>query len=172
MTWRAWVFLLITGLLVLIAAFLPDFVGAGWRLLHGPSARYRDWEIPVPRGWYAMSHGEALSIGRMVPLAFWQPVPTAVFLPIHVTPRFVFDQEVWERAQVAIQGQRGYRLRTGRGVVVAGTLGYCWEFSAVRDESRLWVTCVAPADRISVDFSGSAAFLSVFYSMLPGITRR
>jgi hypothetical protein len=170
-TGRGWAFLFVTALLALVAAFLPDIVGAGWRVVHGPSVRFENWEIRVPRGWFAVHQGEGVTVERMVHLALWQPPPTAVFLPIHVLPRFVFQREVWQQQQVAIQAARGYRFDRGQAVVVAGEPGYCWEFSASEDPRRLWVTCVFPADRISVDFSGTHGYLPAFYSILPAIHR-
>jgi hypothetical protein len=171
-TWRGWAFFFLTALLAFVAAFLPDLVGAGWRLLHGPSLRFHNWEIRVPRGWFALRRGEGVTLERMVHLALWQPTPTAVFLPIHVSRQFVFERYVWEEQQEAIQAQRGYKFDGGHAVVVAGAPGYCWEFSAFKDARRLWVTCVVPADRISVDFSGTPAYLPAFNSILPAITRR
>ncbi len=172
LTRRGWAFTVVTVALALIAAFLPDLVGAGWHLLYGPSIRYRGWQIPVPRGWFAMHQGEGIVIGRMLALALWRPAPTAVFLPIHVTPEFVFDQKIWEEEQVAIQGHRGYRLDKGEAVVVAVRPGYCWEFSATAHPRHLWITCIIPADRMSVDYSGGPEFVPVFFSMLARITTR
>jgi hypothetical protein len=170
-TGRGWAFLVVTALLALVAAFLPDLVGAGWRLIYGPSVRFKDWEIRVPRGWFAIHQGEGVTVERMVHLALWQVPPTAVFLPVHVLQRFVFEQQVWQQQQVAIQAARGYQFNRGHAEVVAGKPGYCWEFSAAKDPRRLWVTCLFPADRISVDFSGTPAYLPAFYSILPAITR-
>jgi hypothetical protein len=167
---RGWAFLFLTVALALIAAFLPDLAGAGWHLINGPSVRYRDWRIPVPSGWFALHQGEGVTMERMLSFALWQPAPTAVFLPIHVTPAFVFDREIWEQEQIAIQAQRGYRFDRGQAVVVASNPGYCWEFSSSRDPRRLWITCIVPAERISVDFSGAPRFVPTFYSILPGIT--
>jgi hypothetical protein len=169
-TGRGWAFIALTIILAFVAVFLPDVVGAGWHLFYGPSVRYHNWEIRVPRGWFALHQGEGVTMERMVHFALWQPAPTAVFLPIHVTPEFVFNQNIWEHEQVAIQEQRGYKFDKGHAVAVASQLGYCWEFSASSDPCRLWITCVFPTDRISVDFSGPPPFVPVFYSILPGIT--
>jgi hypothetical protein len=165
-----WTLLLIACLIV-VAAFLPELVGASWHLVHGNSAHYRDWDIPVPTGWFAVNQGESLAVERMLRFALWQDAPMVVFLPVHVTSNYVFDRNVWEEEQVKIQVKKGYRLSSTRDIQVAGQAGYCWEFAQAADPARLWITCVLPAERLSADFSGDRSYAAAFYALLPGIVR-
>ncbi len=162
-------FLILT--LLLAAAFLPELAGAGWHILHGNSAHYLDWDIPVPTGWFALRQGEGLAVQRMLRLALWKQAPTAVFLPVHVTSRYVFDRDVWRQEQVKIQARQGYQLAASRDIAMGGQAAYCWEFVRVEDPGRWWITCVSPAERLSADFTGDRAYAAAFYAILPQITR-
>lgn len=153
------------------AALLPEVVGAGWHVFHGKSAHYRGWDIPVPTGWFAVHQGEGLAVERMLRFALWRDAPTIVFLPVHVTDRYVFDRSVWQRVQVQMQVHNGYQLTGTRDIQAAGQAGYCWEFARRQDAGQLWVTCIVPAERLSADFRGDRAYLAAFYAILPGISR-
>lgn len=165
---RKWFLALATGL-VLTALFLPELVGWGWHLLYGREASYGRWRIPVPTGWFASHHGDALTLERMAHLALWESAPTAVFLPMRVGPQARFDPAVWGQVQRNVQATRGYRLAAVREVSFAGQAGFCWEFVSVQNSSRWWITCLAPAERLSADFSGRRKFAETFYSILPRI---
>jgi hypothetical protein len=160
------------GALVLTAIFLPDLVGFGWHAVHGPDAEYRGLQIPVPSGWFATRRGESLTMERMLHFPVRQLTPTVVFLPMHIAKEMVFNPNVWADVQIDLQKRRGYRLVSTRDVQIDGQTGYCWEFVHQKDDSRWWITCLMPADRLSADFSGQHSYASAFYSILPGITRR
>lgn len=152
--------------------FLPEIVGLGWHIIYGRAASYRGWAIPVPTGWFATRHGESLTLERMLRFPLRRSAQTVVFLPMHISRHFPFDPDAWENVQVGIQNRRGYRLAATRDLVMAGEPGYCWEFVRVRDDSRWWITCLAPSGRLSADFSGQHSFANAFYAILPRIVRQ
>lgn len=158
------------GVLVLIAFFLPELVGFGWHVIHGPDAVYHGWRIPVPTGWFAMRRGEGLVLERMLHLPIRDSTPTVVLLPMHTGTGFVFDPNVWADVQIGIQARRGYRLAGMRQIIMAGHTGYCWEFVRRKDQNLWWITCLAPSQRLSADFSGRHPYSGAFYEILPGIT--
>ncbi len=156
--------------LLAIAIFLPQLVGIGWHVIYGKQASYREWQIPVPWGWFATRQGESLTLERMLLFPRQGATPTVVFLPMHITKNFPFDADVWTEVQVNLQGRRGYRLASTRTIRMGGAPGYCWEFVKRDDQSHWWITCLVPSERLSADFSGEHSFAGDFYSILPGIT--
>lgn len=158
------------GTLLGIAIFLPELVGIGWHVIYGKRATYRSWRIPVPTGWFATRQGESLTLERMMHFPLRQPTPTVVFLPMHTSKNFPFDANIWTEVQVNLQSRRGYRLEDTRSIAMGGSRGYCWEFVKRHDDSRWWITCLVPSERLSADFSGQHAFAADFYSILPQIT--
>jgi hypothetical protein len=155
--------------LVAVAVFLPELVGLGWHAIYGKAANYDGWSIPVPSGWFAMRHGESLTLERMLHIPLERSTPAVVFLPMHVDKNAPFDRKIWTEVQMEIQSRRGYRLSNTRTVQMSGTRGYCWEFVKQDDGSSWWITCLAPSEDLSADFSGRRSYVAVFYSILPRI---
>ncbi len=158
--------------LICMAIFLPEIAGIGWHLAYGPSAKYRGWRIPVPEGWFATHEGDSLALEHMLHFPIHEDAPTVVFLSMHMPKNLKFDPAVWTRVQRNIQNRRGYRLAATRGVEMAGTPGYCWEFVKRRDDSHWWITCLMPSEDLSADFSGAHWFAEAFYAILPQIHRQ
>jgi len=160
----------VIAILLGIAIFLPELVGFGWHAIYGKQASYREWQIPVPTGWFATRQGESLTLERMLHFPMREQTPTVVFLPMHITKNFPFDANLWTEVQVNLQGRRGYRLEATRNIQMGGAPGYCWEFVKRQDISHWWITCLVPSERLSADFSGQHSFAGAFYSILPQIT--
>jgi hypothetical protein len=154
-----------------IVLFLPELVGLGWHAIYGKSATYEGWSIPVPNGWFAMRHGESLTLERMLHIPLRQMTPTVVFLPMHTEKNAPFNANIWTEVQVAIQSRRGYQLANTRQITMIGVPGYCWEFVKRGDQSSWWITCLAPSEDLSADFSGRQAYVPAFYAILPRITK-
>lgn len=167
--YRIWAALVIATLLA-VALFLPELVGIGWHVIYGKEVSYRTWQIPVPSDWFAIHQGESLTLERMLHFPLREQTPTVVFLPMHTSKNFAFDVNVWTNVQINLQNQRGYRLAATRNMLVGGARGYCWEFVNRQDDSRWWITCLVPSERLSADFSGQRVFAADFYSILPQIT--
>lgn len=155
--------------LLAMAIFLPELVGFGWHAVYGKATEYRGWRIPVPSGWFAMRHGQSLTLEHMLHVPFRQMTPTVVFLPMHVKKNAPFNPNTWTEVQMDIQNRRGYRLADTRMIRLSGAPGYCWEFVKRADDSRWWITCLVPSEDLSADFSGRHAFIAAFYSILPRI---
>jgi hypothetical protein len=157
--------------LLAVAIFLPELVGLGWHAVYGKTANYDGWRIPVPAGWFAMRHGESLTLEHMLHIPLRQMTPTVVFLPMHTEKNAPFNANIWTEVQVAIQDRRGYRLANTRQITMIGVPGYCWEFVKRGDQSNWWITCLAPSEDLSADFSGRQPFVAEFYSILPRIRK-
>jgi hypothetical protein len=154
-----------------IAIFLPELAGLGWHAVYGKTAKYDGWRIPVPNGWFAMRHGESLTLERMLHIPLRQMTPTVVFLPMHTKKNAPFNANIWTQVQVAIQNRRGYELASTRQITMIGVPGYCWEFVKRGDQSSWWITCLAPSEDLSADYSGRQAYVGAFYAILPEIKR-
>lgn len=156
-------------ILLTVAIFLPQVVSAGWHLVHGRTASYRSWRVAVPSGWYAMRHGEGLSVERMSEWP-WQKGPEAVFLPVHFTKTYPFQYDLFGKEQANTLSARGYSLTGERNVQVAGKNGRCWTFNNSRNHDQLWIACIVPKDLTSADYQGSKAYADEFFSFLTKTT--
>ena len=112
--------------LLSIAIFLPELVGFGWHAIYGREASFRQWQIPVPEGWFATRQGESLTLERMLHIPLREPSPTVVFLRMHTGKNIPFQADIWTSVQVELQKRRGYRLLDMRNVAMGGAPGYCW----------------------------------------------
>ena len=148
---------------LLLAIFLPQVVSAGWHIIHGRTVNYRSWKVVVPSGWYAMSHGEGMSVERMSELP-WQQHPEVNFLPVHFAKTYQFQYEVFEKAQERTVRAMGYVPLRERDIQVAGQDGRCWTFDKYKNHDQLWIACIVPKDLTSADYIGNKAYADEFLS--------
>lgn len=154
-----------TALLLLVAIFLPEVVSAAWHIAHGRTVDYRSWKVVVPFEWYAISHGEGMSVERMTRLS-WQKAPEVEFLPVHFGKAYHFQYEVYGKAQAQAMSGRGYLLQGQRDIQIADKPGMCWTFSQYKHSDHLWIACVVPQDLMSADYIGNKAYAGEFFSFL------
>lgn len=155
----------IAAALLLVAILLPQVVSAGWHLAHGRTVNYRSWQIEVPFGWYATSHGEILAVERMSEIP-WQKHPTAEFQPVHFSKTYPFNYDLFGKEQALTLRSHGYLLMGQRNIQVAGKDGRCWEFYYLQNSRQLWIACIVPKDLTSADYMGDAAYANDFLSLL------
>jgi len=151
--------------LLLVAIFLPEVVSAGWHAVHGRSVYYRGWKVDVPFEWYAVSHGEGMSVERMTRLS-WEKPPEAEFLPVHFTKTYPFSYEVYGKVQAHTLQMRGYLFESQRDMEIAGRRGMCWTFTKWHHVDQLWIACIVPKDLTSADYIGNRAYAPEFFSLL------
>jgi hypothetical protein len=156
---------------LLLAIFLPQVVSAGWHLMHGRTVDYRSWKVVVPSGWYAMSHGEGMSVERMAELP-WQEHPVANFLPVHFAKTYSFQYDVFQKAQDRTMRAMGYLPLWQRDIQVAGQEGRCWTYNNWKDRKQLWIACIVPKDFTSADYHGTQAYADDFFSLLTQTQRK
>jgi hypothetical protein len=162
--------LVVLAVLLACAILLPEVVSAAWHVAHGRSVTYRSWKVEVPFGWYAMSHGEGMSVARMSELP-WKDGPTANFLPVHFTKTYPFSYELFGKEQALTLQGRGYLPFGQRNLQVAGKAGRCWRFYNQKNHNELWIACIVPEDLISADYIGDEADSNAFLSLLTAIQR-
>jgi hypothetical protein len=151
--------------LLLAAIFLPEVVSAGWHIAHGRTVDYRAWKVDVPFEWYAVSHGEVMSVERMTRLS-WDKAPVAEFQPVHFTKTYPFKYEVYGKVQAETLQRRGYLFEAQRDVEIAGKPGMCWTFDNWKNHDQLWIACIVPKDLTSADYIGNKAYANEFFSFL------
>lgn len=155
----------IAAVLLLVAILLPQVVSAGWHIVHGRTVKYRAWEVAVPFGWYATSHGEGMSVERMSEVP-WRKGPAAEFLPVHFTKTYPFSYSLFGKEQAATLRGMGFLPVDQRNVQVAGKDGRCWTFDNWKNHDQLWIACIVPKDLTSADFIGNRAYANDFFSLL------
>lgn len=157
--------IVIAATLLLVAILLPQVVSAAWHLAHGRSVSYRSWQITVPFGWYAASHGEILSVERMSEIP-WQQHPSVEFQPVHFSKTFPFSYDLFGKEQALTLRSSGYLLSGRRDVTVAGKEGRCWIFDNSKNRNRIWIACIVPKDLTSTDFIGNKSYANDFFALL------
>lgn len=162
--------LIVLGMLLVCAILLPEVVSAAWHIAHGRAVSYRSWNVEVPFGWYAMSHGEGMSVARMSELP-WKDGPIANFLPVHFTKTYPFSYDVFGKEQAFTLAGRGYLPLGQRNLKVAGLDGRCWTFYNRKSHTKLWIACIVPKDLTSADYTGDTADSNAFFSLLNAIQR-
>jgi len=155
----------IAAVLLLIAILLPQVVSAGWHLAHGGTVNYRSWQVVVPFGWYATSHGEVLSVERMSELP-WQKHSAVEFQPVHFSKTYPFSYDLFGKEQALTLRSAGYLLAGQRDVQVAGKDGRCWTFKSRKTNEQLWIACIVPKDFTSADYIGDASYANDFFALL------
>lgn len=157
--------ILLLAPMLMAAIFLPEVVSAGWHIAHGHTVDYRSWKVDVPFEWYAVSHGEGMSVERMTRLS-WDKAPVAEFLPVHFSKTYPFKYEVYGKSQAQTLRANGYLLQGQRDIQVAGKPGMCWTFNKWKHDDQLWIACIVPKDLISADYIGNKAYANEFFSFL------
>ncbi|HEV2616128.1 MAG TPA: hypothetical protein VGU63_05905 [Candidatus Acidoferrales bacterium] len=153
---------------VALAVLLPEVVSAGWHVVHGRSFEFRTWKVTVPFEWYAVRHGEGMSVQRMSRLS-WQKGPVATFLPIHFGEAYHFDYDVFGSVQAKFLRAHGYLLPTQQSIRIGGQEGRCWTFILAAQRDREWINCVSPAALTSVDYIGPLAYTNEFFAVVGNI---
>lgn len=156
-------FLVFLAILLGCAILLPEVVSAGWHIAYGRTVAYRSWKVDVPFGWYAIKHGEGISVARMSELP-WKEGPVANFLPVHFTKTYPFSYELFGKEQARTLRALGYLLADQRNVQVADKDGRCWTFDKYKNHDQLWIACIVPKDLTSVDYIGNKVYADEFLS--------
>lgn len=155
----------IAAVVLVAAIFLPVVVSAAWHVAHGRTVNYRSWQVVVPFGWYATSHGEGMSVERMSELP-WRKGPTVEFLPVHFTKTYPFSYDLFGKEQQSTLRAVGYLPLEQRDLQIAGKDGRCWTFENWKKHDQLWIACIVPKDLTSADFIGSKAYANDFFWLL------
>jgi len=158
------------AIFVALAILLPEVVSAGWHVVHGRSVDYRGWKVTVPFEWYAMRHGDGMTVERMSRLS-WEKDPVATFLPVHFTKTFPFNYEVFGGVQAKVLRGKGYAPAAVRNIQIGANGGRCWTFTSTAkgQSDQEWIDCVVPKDLTSVDYIGPTAYANEFFSVIGSI---
>jgi hypothetical protein len=100
------------------AFFLPEVVPIGWHILHGKSAQFHQWDIPVPWGWWAFrEQGQVIlqkmrrPVDRDSEVIFDEPLPAD-------REPYGYDKQKYSLAEHMLK--EGYRLTEERRTRLAG----------------------------------------------------
>src|SRR6202035_352217 len=94
--------------LFLATIFLPEVAAAGWHVLHGNSAKYLVWEVPVPWGCRALQGNNFIVILKSGIWGNWQFDVTVTALD---EPGITeIGEERWKRANIEIERKDGHHF--------------------------------------------------------------
>jgi hypothetical protein len=170
---KKWLRYLLLGaafIVVIGLCFLPEVISISWHLVHGKSAQFHQWEVPVPKGWWAFTREGSLVVQKMNDSADRDSEMTVndLGLPIGAT----YDSEKQRSALVEQMSKVGYVQVEEQLTRLAGEGCFCLSFSAARDPHRIRITCDVPNHRLFVYFAGNRTYAPIFYSIIHGVTKR
>jgi hypothetical protein len=165
---KVFAYLLVCAALLAVCGvfFLPEVVSAYWHIVHGKSARFHEWEVPVPMGWWAFAGEGTLIVQKMNRSVGRDSAVVVGDLP----ESGFYDYEKRKGSLIEIISKDGYRLVEERKVRVAGGEGYCFSFSSIHNAGRIRIACDVPQRRLFLDFTGGPAHAAVFDSIIQHIT--
>ena len=155
---------------LVLAVLLPEVVSGGWHLIHGRSVAFRGWNVTLPFEWFAMKHGDGMTVLRMS-RNLWRPGPVVEFQPVHFGPNYSFNYGVYETEQNRMFQGRGYQLAQQQSVRIAGEDGQCWTFVSKTRQADFWIACIVPGEMTSADYMGSRSDANAFGEILSNIRR-
>jgi len=144
--------------------FLPELVSNVWHLIHGSSAKFHEWVVPVPRGWWAFDRDGTLVIQKMQRDANDDAV--VILAPMVFDQSQVFDYEKWKGAITRSKVAEGYQFLTGYGITLDKQEGFCLSFAKTKDNTRVSITCIVPGRHIFIGFDGDKAWSSSFDTII------
>src|SRR5437879_1443571 len=156
---------------ILACVFLPEVVSLVWHLVHGKTARFHEWEVPVPWGWRAFS-GQGMLIVQRIHRAYYRrgEFSEVIVAPLISPPNHAFEYEKWKPATIRVKLKGGYDFVAEHRIHLGGQEGYGLSFAASQNPDRLRVTCVVPNHRLAIDFIGDPTYAPVFDSITRHIT--
>ena len=155
----AWVAIFLT---LLICAFLPEVTAIGWHLFHGNSAKFHEWDVPVPTGWRSFTNGDALYIQRMHRFYFHdRAFSQVVITTLRSTPSGISNYQTQKKSLVEHAGEQGYQFLGEHKIRLKSQDGYCLSFATAKNSQRLWITCDVPVVGLSLDFMGDHIYAPV-----------
>ncbi len=140
-----------------------------WHLVYGQSARFHQWKVPVPEGWWAYARQGTLIVVKMQKSADLDSHVIVSELP----DKRSYDEERFKRSLIEnYTSKKEYRFLEERKTRLDNHEGYCLFFLSVSNAERILVACEIPDWELSVNFVGDRAYASNFDSILQGITLR
>jgi len=155
----AWVAIFLT---LMICAFLPEVVALGWHLFHGNSAKFHEWDVPVPTGWRSFTKDDDLYILRMHRFYFVdRGLSQVVITTLRSTLSGISNYQTRKKSLVEHAGEQGYQFLGEHKIRLKSQDGYCLSFATAKNSQRLWITCDVPGVGLSLDFMGDHIYAPV-----------
>lgn len=149
-------------------ALLPEVASVGWHVLHGSSAKFLVWEVPVPWGWRELE-GDSLIVIQHVER--WSNAPSNVIVTTLELPvGFGIDQEQWKKINVETQSKNGRHFVSENHIQFDGEFGFCFTFADNEHLDRRWVDCVFPIHRLSIGYIGTKDHSEILDSIIHNIS--
>ena len=149
--------------------FLNKVFPYTWHLVHGNSANFHQWRVPVPKEWWAYARQGALIVSNMQKSADLDSHVLVSDLP----DKRLYDQEQFKRSLIEnLISRKEYRFLEERKIRLGDYEGYCLFFSSTSNAQRLLVNCEIPDSKLSINFDGDRAYISNFNIILQGLSLR
>jgi hypothetical protein len=149
---------------LLTSIFLPEFTSCGWHLLHGTSAKFGAWKIPVPWGWWTIKREDSLGIQKM---ARWGDSDSEILvLPLKLPPTYGILHEKWKDKFIEIQSREGYVFSFEKDIQLDGEMSSCLTFTAANNSKRQRIECEFPIHRLSLEYTGDKSYSQIFDSVV------
>jgi hypothetical protein len=153
--------------------FLPRIISVGWHVLHGNSVQLGVWKIPVPWGWQVLNFKESKDSVVMGKIEKGIPdddlVSHLLLGNLNLPVGAVIEREKWKEASIENSLKSGYRFTSESEVQMDGESGFCFTFAGINHPRRLWIDCVFPIHRLSIQYTGTKANAQILDSIIQHI---
>ena len=145
----------------------PEIVSIYWHARFGNSTTFRGWKIPVPKGWWAFTHGDELIVQKMK--RFYQRGDPAGIIVDTFNPSKAVEPEAFEDALIHTNSEKGYVFQEHRPIRIGAESGDCLRFSSTKGEELVHISCDSLSAQLALDLYGRASDIPTFYSMVDNI---
>src|SRR6202043_1453532 len=154
-TKKGWATIVAICVLLLVCStlfrpFLPEVVSVGWHALHGNAVQFGAWEIPVPWGWRGLSVKDTLVVGKIQEQGSGDYQTSDVIIGnLKLAVGAAIDRKNWKKVSED-NLKPDYQFSSENDVQMDGETGFCFTFVGIDHSERLWIDCVFPIHRLSI----------------------
>jgi hypothetical protein len=167
--WLCYFLVVVAFLTVGGVFFLGSVVSTAWHLVHGNSARFHQWDVPVPPRWWAFMGNGMLIVQHMRNSA--DSHSEIIFGDLPLSVGGTYDYEKQKKSLVQYMSKKGYQFLNESKVRLANEDSYCISFSDPHSTKRIHVTCDVPNYRLLISFAGGGGDAPVFYAVIQNVKR-
>ncbi len=156
----------VAALVGLVSIFLPEVVSFGWHFVHGSSAEFLVWEVPVPWGWREL-RGDGFVVIQKI--GRWNNAPSdAIVAKLDLPVGSAINLERLKKGIMETELKKGLYFKSQTEIQLDGETGFCMTFSDEHPDLR-WIDCDFPIHRLSVGYVGTEYHSHVLDSIIHGI---
>jgi hypothetical protein len=158
------------AMLLISSTLLPELVSGIWHAKHlSFSARYRDWDVPVPWGWFAYGDAENLVIDRVSRFVPSEDGARVFVFSYDTHSRGDLNVEMLKDVEIETMQKKGYRFTVEGSFQSDGLPATCLTFQKTSDVKLLYIECDISGEPLAVQYEGPPESIFILQKVLAGI---